>query len=80
MQTNALLAFGILTTVAVALLAFIASHKGHPIMAAFLAAAAWLFVGLNVLIWLWVRSYPPALRRIGSPTPLSAIILARSSS
>jgi len=55
MQTNVLLAFGILTTVAVALLSFIASRKGRPVIAAFLAAAAWLFVGLNVLIWLWVR-------------------------
>jgi hypothetical protein len=55
MQTNVLLAFGILTTVAVALLSFIASRKGRPVVAAFLAAAAWLFVGLNVLIWLWVR-------------------------
>jgi hypothetical protein len=55
MHTNAVLVFGILTTLAVTLFAFIASHKGHPIIAALLAAAAWLFVGLNVLIWLWVR-------------------------
>jgi hypothetical protein len=55
MQTNAMLVFGILTTLAVILLAFIASYRGHPIIAAFLAAAAWLFVGLNVLIWFWHR-------------------------
>lgn len=55
MQTNALLAFGILTTMAVALLSFIASRKERPVIAAFLAAAAWLFVGLNVLIWFFVR-------------------------
>ena len=54
-QTNAVLVFGILTTLAVALLAFIASHKGHPVIAAFLAAAAWLFAALNVLIWLRTR-------------------------
>jgi hypothetical protein len=55
MRTNALLAFGILTTVAVASLSFIASRKGRPVIAAFFAAAAWLFVGLNVPIWFWVR-------------------------
>ena len=54
-QTNAVLVFGILTTLALALLAFIASHKGHPVIAAFLSAAAWLFAALNVLIWLRTR-------------------------
>ena len=54
-QTNAVLVFCILTTLALALLAFIASHKGHPVIAAFLAAAAWLFAALNVLIWLRTR-------------------------
>lgn len=54
-QANAAFVFGILITLAVALLAFIASHKGHPVIAAFLAAAAWLFAALNVLIWLRIR-------------------------
>ncbi len=54
-QTNAVLVSCILTTLALALLAFIASHKGHPVIAAFLAAAAWLFAALNVLIWLRTR-------------------------
>jgi hypothetical protein len=54
-QAQAVLVFGILTTLALALLAYLANHKGHPIIAAFLAAAAWLFVGLNVSIWLWLK-------------------------
>lgn len=52
MQTNAVLGLGILIVVALALLAFISDRTGHPIIAVFLAAAGWLFVGLNVLIWL----------------------------
>ena len=55
MQANAVLVFGGLATVAVALLAFLANHKGRQVIAAFLAAAAWLFVGLNVLIWFWTK-------------------------
>ena len=55
MQTNAVLVFGALTTVALALLAFIASHRGRPVIGAFVAAAAWLFAGTNALIWIWTR-------------------------
>jgi hypothetical protein len=55
MWTKAILAFSILTTLAITLLAFIAGHKGRQVIAALLAAAAWLFVGLNVLIWFWIR-------------------------
>lgn len=46
---------GILVTFGLALLAFTANRSGHQTLAAILAAAAWLFVGLDILIWLWSR-------------------------
>ena len=46
---------GFLVTFGLALLAFIANRSGHLTMAAVLAVAAWLFVGLDILIWLWNR-------------------------
>ena len=42
---------GILVTFALALLAFIANRSGRVVIAALLAAAAWLFAGLDVWIW-----------------------------
>lgn len=44
---------GILVTFALALLAFIANRSGRVVIAALLAAAAWLFAGLDVWIWFW---------------------------
>ncbi len=46
---------GILMTFGLALLAFTANRGGHLIIAAILAVAAWLSVGLDVLIWFWSR-------------------------
>jgi hypothetical protein len=48
-----LLAYTIVTTVGLAGLAFVATQKRYPVLAAFLAAVAWLFAGLNYLIWRW---------------------------
>ena len=42
-------------TFGLALLAFLANRSGHLAIAAALAVAAWLFVGLDILIWLWGR-------------------------
>jgi hypothetical protein len=53
MSTSPLLASTITTTFGLAGLAFVASRKGHQVLAAFLAAVVWLFIGLNYLIWRW---------------------------
>ena len=46
---------GALVAFALALLAIIANRSGHAVMAAFLAAAAWLFVGFAISIWFWSK-------------------------
>jgi hypothetical protein len=46
---------GALVAFALALLAIIANRSGRVLIAALLAAAAWLFVGLVISIWLWSR-------------------------
>jgi hypothetical protein len=53
MSTSALLASTITATFGLAGLAFVASRKGYQVLAAFLAAVVWLFIGLNYLIWRW---------------------------
>jgi hypothetical protein len=42
-----------LTTLFFALFAFICDRTGHKIIAAFLAAGAWLFAGFGVGLWFW---------------------------
>jgi hypothetical protein len=46
------LAFDAGATVAFALLAFTARRKGHQIIGAVLAAAAWIFLAFSVVLWL----------------------------
>jgi len=46
---------GFVVTFGLALLAFIANRSGHLAIATVLAVAAWLFVWLDILIWLWDR-------------------------
>jgi hypothetical protein len=46
------LAFNVGATVAFALLAFTAQRKGHQIIGAILAAAAWSFLAFSVVVWL----------------------------
>jgi hypothetical protein len=41
------------TTLAFALSAFACDRLGHTIISPFLAAGAWLFGALAVLIWFW---------------------------
>ena len=53
MSASALLASTIVATFGLAGLAFVATRKGHQVLAAFLAAAAWLFIGINYLVWRW---------------------------
>jgi hypothetical protein len=53
MSGSALLASTIITTFGLVGLAFVASRKGYQVLAAFLAAAVWLFIALNYLIWRW---------------------------
>ncbi len=53
MSASALLASTIMITFGLAGLAFVASRKGNQVLAAFLAAAVWLFIALNYLMWRW---------------------------
>ncbi len=53
LSTSALLASTITTTFGLAGLAFVASRKGHQVLAAFLAAVVWLFIAFNYLLWRW---------------------------
>jgi len=46
---------GFLVTFGLASLALLPNRSGHLAIAAVLAVAAWLFVGLDILIWLWGR-------------------------
>ena len=41
------------TMLGFALLAIMAERKKRPLIAAFLAAAAWIFLALSLLIWFW---------------------------
>ena len=42
-----------LTALAFALLAYAADREKHYTFAAMLAAGAWLFAGICVLLWVW---------------------------
>jgi hypothetical protein len=53
MSAAALLASTITTTFGLVGLAFVASRKGHQVLAALLAGLVWLFIGLNYLTWRW---------------------------
>jgi len=53
MSASALLASTIVATIGLAGLAFVASRRGYQVLAAFLAAVVWLFLGINYLIWRW---------------------------
>jgi hypothetical protein len=44
---------GVLTALTFALLAFAFSRSGHTMVAAILAAGAWLFGAFAVLVWFW---------------------------
>jgi hypothetical protein len=46
---------GALVAFALALLAIFANRSGRVVLAALLAAAAWLFIALAISIWLWSR-------------------------
>jgi hypothetical protein len=48
-----LLVAGVLTALTFASLAFAFSRSGHAIVAAILAAGAWLFGAFAVLVWFW---------------------------
>ena len=48
-----LLVAGVLTALTFASLAFAFSRSGHTIVAAILAAGAWLFGAFAVLVWFW---------------------------
>ena len=53
MSASAFLASTIMITFGLVGLAFVASRKGHQVLAALLAAAVWLFIALNYLMWRW---------------------------
>ncbi len=48
-----LLVAGVLTALTFASLAFAFNRSGHTIVAAILAAGAWLFGAFAVLVWFW---------------------------
>jgi hypothetical protein len=52
-KVTGLLVAGVLTALTFASLAFAFSRTGHTIMAAVLAAGAWLFGAFAALVWFW---------------------------
>ncbi len=48
-----LLIFTCLVILGLAGLAYVTSRRGYQLLAAFLAAAAWLFLGLNYWLFQW---------------------------
>jgi hypothetical protein len=54
----------LLNALSFASLAYVVNRKGQHTMAALLAAGAWLFGMIGVLIWVW-RRCPAASRRLG---------------
>ncbi len=52
-QSDVVAGCGLLTALTFTSLAFAFSRSGHTIVAAILAAGAWLFGAFAVLVWFW---------------------------